>query len=306
MALGLMNFRQLGAGDVSPIAGLVPAIQQGMMFPQQLQHQQLANALQQLQNQKMQAEIPYAADTAKANNMYKTALAKYYMSPALQERGLTNLGKSYVESGIIPAIKGSMNASNQSVNQPGNSQDSSVGDAYNLYRQKMITDSSARQKNLYATNIEKTLNFINPDDLTQYSGLKGIFNKQVDKFKASEGNQPESYDKYQRALNAAQLLATQVRQFYGDSIQPNMIERLEKLTNPSTWDKDPKLAKQIFNQTKDILGQELGTYRQSMKSTGAYEEQSPKNKKLPEGTVQSVKSIGSRNFIKMNGKWYEQ
>jgi hypothetical protein len=130
-----------------------------------------------------------------------------------------------------------------------------------------MSDSSARQKNLYATNIEKTLANINPDHLTQYSGANGTLSKKLEEARAPFGKQSKDFDNYQNSLNASQLLATQVRQFYGDSIQPDMIKRLEALTNPSSWNTNPKLAKEIFSQTKNILGQELGTYRDAMKST---------------------------------------
>jgi hypothetical protein len=52
-----------------------------------------------------------------------------------------------------------------------------------------------------------------------------------------------------------------------------MIQRLEQLTSPSNWANNPTLAKSQFNQTKQILGQEMGTYRQAMKSTAPYETQ---------------------------------
>jgi hypothetical protein len=150
---------------------------------------------------------------------------------------------------------------------------SAIQDASGLLSQKKTTDASARQKNLYASNIEKTLNMIDPDSLTQYAGGFGAAQKYANMGAASLNMESKNYDNYVKSLNAANLLATQVRQFYGDSIQPSMIQRLEQLTSPSNWANNPTLAKSQFNQTKQILGQEMGTYRQAMKSTAPYETQ---------------------------------
>jgi hypothetical protein len=153
-----------------------------------------------------------------------------------------------------------------------------IQNASGLLAQHKTTDASARQKNLYAANIDKTFDNINVNDLTQYSGIPGIAELQKQKALAAVGKESPGYDNYLKSLNASSMLATQVRQFYGDSIQPTMIQRLEQLTNPSTWSNNPALAKNLFNTTKQILNQETGTYRQAMQSTAPYQaQQSPVN-----------------------------
>lgn len=161
----------------------------------------------------------------------------------------------------------------QPSSQPTPDQIQQIQNASGLIAQKKDTDPVARQKNLYATNIEKTLQYINPDDLTKYSGLFGTAAKGTQAGLASVGLNDKSYTNYTKSLSAAEMLATQVRQFYGDSIQPEMIHRLETLTNPSAWHSNPELAKENFNQTKSILQNEMQTYRDAMQGTGVYKGQ---------------------------------
>lgn len=137
-----------------------------------------------------------------------------------------------------------------------------------MLAQKKTTDSNARQRNLFAANIEKTLASINTDDLVQYAGRP--FSKFANEAVAPWGKESTNYDNYMKSYTAAQLLATQVRQFYGDSIQPSMIQRLEQLTNSATWRNNPALAKLQLDQTISILQKEMGTYREAMQGTAPY------------------------------------
>jgi hypothetical protein len=182
-----------------------------------------------------------------------------------------------------------------------------IQNASSLLAQKKMTDASARQKNLYASNIEKTLNQIDPDALTQYAGGTGTLEKYMQSGLSSVGQESANFDNYQKSLNAANMLATQTRQFYGDSIQPSMIQRLEGLTNPSTWSTNPKLAKELFNQTKNILQQETGTYRQAMQSTAPYQAQSfPQQPANNQVAPTASKMLGGTTYHKINGQWYAQ
>ena len=186
-----------------------------------------------------------------------------------------------------------------------------------LQSMQKTTDASARQKNLYASNIDKTLNNIDPDQLTQFSGVPGVAELKRQQGLAAIGKESSSYDNYMKSLNASNMLATQVRQFYGDSIQPSMIGRLQQLTNPTTWSNNPALAKSLFNSTKQILGQETGTYRQAMQSTapyqaqqqvmpqpGAQQMQMPAQQQMP--MPQMSKVLNGSTYHKINGQWYAQ
>jgi|GEM_PF-4754582 len=175
-----------------------------------------------------------------------------------------------------------------------------VQNAAQMQLLKKTTDTAARQKNLYASNIEKTLNQIDPGALTQYAGSP--ISKLANQAAAPFGMESKNYDSYLNSLNAANLLATQVRQFYGDSIQPSMIQRLESLTNPATWSNNPQIAKSLFNQTKQILDQEMGTYRQAMKSTAPYQAHAQATQSAP--SISKV--LNGVTYHKINGQWYAQ
>jgi hypothetical protein len=163
-------------------------------------------------------------------------------------------------------------------NTPGTNEMSGV---YQLLRQKGVTDPDTRKRNLFATNIEKTLDQINVDNLVKYSGVVGGASKIGQQVADAFSKSSPEYKEYKKASKTAEFLATQVRQFYGDSIQPEMIKRLESLTNPTSWATSPELAKALFNQTKGILGMEMQTYRDALKTTKAYQKQeSSEDKKL--------------------------
>jgi hypothetical protein len=227
-------------------------------------------------------KAPYAAMGDKADALYKMAMAEYLKSPGKQVQGLSALGKSYMEPYLINQKNASMGygaPQDGSMDQPTNNNpygdnttgnNNEVDDRYDLYRQKVSTDAQARNRSLFASNIEKTLSFINPKDLTRYSGFQGGLQRLLEKGKSSIGKESDDYDRYVQAMNASNFLAKQIRQFYGDSIQPSMMQNLELITNPTSWDKKPQLAEKVFNQTTDILSKEIETYRKSMGETSQY------------------------------------
>ena len=163
-----------------------------------------------------------------------------------------------------------------------------LSNQYALLRQKNVTDTDTRKRNLFATNIEKTLGNINIDDLTQYAGIKGGIKMKEQEALASVGKESPEYDKFQKNLVAVDFLTSQVRQFYGDSIQPAMRAKLEQLSNPSNWTNNPKLAKQKFEQTQKILEQEVGTYRDALKSTTAFQRQQGQQGQQQNGQQQQL------------------
>jgi hypothetical protein len=179
-----------------------------------------------------------------------------------------------------------------------------LSDQYSLKRQKDTTDSATRARNLYATNIEKTLNNIDVDDLTRYSGLKGGLTYLKEKSNDALGK-PVSpqYQKFKEALNASEFLASQARQFYGESIQPSMREKLEQLTNPSSWTSSPDTAKKVFKNTVKILGQEMKTYRDAMEGRDVY--LGKENNQNQQKNFVDQQVIGGKTYFKdPNGDWH--
>ena len=98
-------------------------------------------------------------------------------------------------------------------------------EAYERAINKGTGDAEARNTYLRAQNLDKTRQSINPQDLTRYSGKPFDYAKEL--MKMAVGGQPsEEYIAHAKAVNAASLMADQMRQFYKDSIQPSAMDRL--------------------------------------------------------------------------------
>jgi len=172
--------------------------------------------------------------------------------------------------------------------------DPEVADAYERELAKKTSDPDARRRNLFATNIDKTIDFIRPKKLTQYSGLKGAVDRLNDEYKAQKGQAPERFKEFQDSMTAAEILADQVRSFYGTSVQPSIIKRLEKLTNPSSWIKTPEIAEQNFNALVKILKSEGETYKESVRSPVKFKRKEAMQQQSNE-TEQQSQTVTIRN-----------
>jgi hypothetical protein len=132
--------------------------------------------------------------------------------------------------------------------------------AYEQAIAKGTTDAAIRNKIPYAENVKITMENINPDDLVRYSGPKGHVRLGIEMLKAATGSPSQEFLDYQTAVTGANTLKKQLRQFWGDSIQPTATEQIGQLTNPSHWAKNPIVAKQQFEQLKKITDQELTSF----------------------------------------------
>lgn len=149
-------------------------------------------------------------------------------------------------------------------------QQSQLAGQYGLATLKNTTDAAIRQKNLYSQNIDKTLATIDPNVLTQYSGLIGGSKKSGQEALSQIGKESPAYDAYLQNTTSAALAAKQIRQFLGDSVQPAEQKDLADLANPSTWKKNPKQAKAQFDRFVQIYQNEKGTYTGALQSPGVY------------------------------------
>jgi hypothetical protein len=175
-----------------------------------------------------------------------------------------------LSSNQVQAVKANDMQSGFNPNDPDQMTIKDIQNYAGMGNLKKTTDSSARQKNLYATNIDKTLQYINPDDLAQGAGVKGYLWQKENQLKSILGQEDPAYDKYINASKAADMLAGQIRQFYGTSIQPSMLEELKEITNPSFAAQNPKQFNQLYSQLQNILKNELSTYRDAMKGNDVY------------------------------------
>ncbi len=161
-----------------------------------------------------------------------------------------------------------------------------------LAKMKKNTDADIRRRNLYAQNIEKTLQSFDPKDLVQYSGVAGKIQEKLNAGLALTNSESENYQKYQKALQSVGLLRGQVRQFYGESVQNAATEHLESLINPSEWMSNPTIALQKFEQLRKILDTEMHTFQQAIKSPDIYGKNAPpiRNEVKPKLSIEEQKA----------------
>lgn len=144
----------------------------------------------------------------------------------------------------------------------------------NRLHQKMykeVTDPKTRERLGYAKNVDITLNNMSPSALTRYAGVDG--KKELIKQKAlAAQNKPTSpeYQEYLKNQQLAKLLSKQVRQFYGDSIQPKSMQTIEKLASPDFWFTKPDQAELLFNTFANTLRQEANTFYEQMNNANFY------------------------------------
>lgn len=207
-----------------------------------------------------QSELAAQQSLSNQRNVYSENSDKRFATPL----GKDLLERADVEAGFMPGT---------GRQQPISAQErENLLNKYDLKVQKSITDTQTRQKVLNATNAEITMDRINPTDLLQYSGPMGQAKLKKDQALSATGKPPENYLAYKRSLIDAELWAKQLRQTYGDSIQPSMVEKLEKLTNPTNWIDDPKATHEAFNEFAKTTRQELKTFKGALKSTEPYKE----------------------------------
>lgn len=253
------NLTPLGKSQVE--AGVIPLVQK------QMQTQAALNPMQNLVQQALQNLPGMEAQQPQTTGQFIGA------SPQGQAPG------AQIVAGSPQASEGPM------VSGP-TTPASTTQDLYGLERLKMVTDPATRQKIAYATNIDKTMDMLDPKALTQYSGAEGKALLMSDKVASALGNQPERYSKYLDAQQKANLLAHQIRQFYGDSITAEMQNRIQKMIDPSSWDKSPASSLKLYNSMRDILNNETQTYRDMIKSPTAYQKGVGQKSAAPDQGVQ--------------------
>lgn len=151
-------------------------------------------------------------------------------------------------------------SNNSSGNNPRTDEEKN---AYQGAISKQTTDAATREKIPYIENAGTTFKNLNMDDLVTYSGLKGSSQYGKDFIKAGLGKPSDRFINFNKAVTTANLLSKQLRQVWKDSVQPSAQDEIKKLTNPSTWYKDPKVAKAQLEQFKQITDKELETFKKA-------------------------------------------
>ena len=194
---------------------------------------------------------------------YRAATAEEKLAAAARGKGVLNGGLS----GELPTGGAGPNGQKISAGMVSGEDGHVISEdearVYNQALGKKTTDAAIRNKIPYAKNVKITMDSIKPESLVQYSGPQGQGKFMIDSLKAAMGNPPPEYMEYQKALTSAKTLSKQLRQFWGDSIQPSATDKIDQLTNPSHWSKNPEVALQQFNQLKQITDQELETFNKA-------------------------------------------
>lgn len=239
-----LQAQEMGRGEFNPYAEQDAAVAQNMQIMQFLAKQEQARKIHELQQQRLVQQAQH--------NM---ALKQYYSSSpkgTKKQYAPTNLGKLYQERDMAIEMFG---------------ENSPQARTYDLAIQKATTDTDTRKRNLFASNIEKTIEAINPSVLTQYSGPGGAARLKAEQINDLAGQPSEEYLAYKDAIGANELAIGQVRQFLGDSVTESSKKHLEELLNPSSLGSSPEAAKRKLISTWTILGNELGTYRGALSGT---------------------------------------
>lgn len=251
----------LGGLQLPGVAGQAMAIETlGQVFgkdsPQYLHAKHAFDLDQQSQNQNM---LYQQALTKSMPERYLTPGGRGYLEEARVNQGQSPTGQSWGEV---------LGTTANSKDQPFSPEE--IKNNYEMIRLKASTDPQARQKNLYARNIDKTLQSFKPEDLTQYSGIIGSIQRGLNSGLAPTGHETKNYDKYSKALSAIDLLASQVRQFYGDSVQSTSMDRIADMFKTGSWKSNPKLALETLNNNINNLKNEMGTYQSALQGTDIY------------------------------------
>lgn len=135
---------------------------------------------------------------------------------------------------------------------------------------KKTTDPKARNQLINAQNMNITLDSIDPKALTTYSGIKNKGDKIGDSIAEGLGEGSERYRKYVAEAQKASAAAKQMRMYLGDSIQPTAQERLDKLTNPESWNVSPETAQKNFEFMRDLFKRESQTLIRAMTDPSLY------------------------------------
>lgn len=153
-----------------------------------------------------------------------------------------------------------------------------VQDSANNYRNKNFksaTDPQLRAQLLAATNVEKTLQYIDPKILGRYAGVKGKGDLAKDKLLSllpgGEHLVSPEFNDYNTMVNiAVKMLSAQMLRFNKDSVQPAVQEKYNFVANPNSWYNSPELTIKNYNELVDIMNNEIGTLRDAGKNPDVY------------------------------------
>jgi hypothetical protein len=179
-------------------------------------------------------------------------------------RDQTNQGKLLaelkdVEDGFIPGTDRNQSFENKAQQ-----------DFYrNQYQDKLLkerTDTQQRNRSLNAGLVDNTFDQINVENMVRYSGLMNKIQQKIDQNIPLTKQDDDNFTKFREEMAKVNTLNKQLRQFYGDSISPSNLQKIEAMINPTNWQTSPKVAAAEFEALKKLVKQETALYRVSMTS----------------------------------------
>jgi hypothetical protein len=241
---------------------------------EEIESRRLSNENQQILNALMK---DYEEEKIKADLSYKKALTEhqkrlgsgyseltgsrnpYY---GLPEQAKLMLQQHEINEGFLPGSNGKINLTPEEKEK--------YTQLNELKMQKMSTDSDTRRRALLAENLVKAIQNTNIDDLTRYSGPAGQAKLKIEQAKDLSGNPSEEYLRYKEALTTVTIEAKELRQALGESIQPEVKEQLEKLTNPTGFFTSPESARRQIQRTREVIQKQMDTFRSGLKRPIGY------------------------------------
>ena len=224
----------------------------------------------------------------------------------------TNPGTNKAASMKLGIQNGKDMATNQEVtNQTGGNM--SLNDVNNMYNRDRVNktiDKTLQKRIDYAQHLETTMQQIDPEAFKLYSGVGGKAKYAQDYALSLAGKAPPEFQKYQSLTKViAPMFAGELRQFQGDSVREGVRDLFESLANPSTW-QDPEVAATNYNMLRTILGSELKNDLNMAEKGPDFDKMRNRAQEdidnAPTKQPQVTKSIGGKNYVKINGEWHQQ
>lgn len=167
-----------------------------------------------------------------------------------------------VEEGYLPGSNGQITL------DPEQQQD--LRNKYLLQMQKSTSDAQTRTAVLRGSNLLKSIDASNIDALTRYSGPAGASKLAIEKAKDLTGNPSKEYLEHLEALQAVELEAKELRQFFGDSITPTAADALYKMVNATSLTRSPEAAKRMIQKSRDTIKKQVKTFSSALDNPEAY------------------------------------
>lgn len=156
---------------------------------------------------------------------------------------------------------------------------------YDLQALKKTSDPFVRRAIEQSKNIESVIEGINPEALTQYSGIKGRVKLAEEQLKDQSGKPSKDYLDYLTSKQAALALSKNVRQLMQDSVTPSAQQAIEHLTNPSSLGKSPEAARAQYDHYIKILNNEIKNFQRAVQDSSIFYGDEDEKAYAPDGAV---------------------